>query len=464
MDCKLKVGDKVLSTLNYKLNKSDFFCGLLEFCDVNTVLQFPPIYNKVADYYLRYASINQPLFNVKITQPSTLKLCLEMAHYLADVEFFEVIMNQLLSSWYELHIVIDDLHPELQRDVYLHCPYMFIPQTFVDDDIFFKAWLDINNNKGIVVNHNDNNINMYISYYIQYFAVTVLMSTLTQNDNVYRHGYRKEWRLNSNNTYSLISCAFYDYDRLHGQYKSWCYQDNNLIGYIRNVSHYENGNLLHDSEYDINGQVICEQHFIDGKKTGTWKKRDSSKQLVLEVSYLNDVKHGPYRGYYIISSVIEKQQQQLLSQTSLSDSKQEQREEQEERQGEILLPAFEYHFEYDGEVGMFREWYHPSSTLAPSTTTLVSGQIKQQLKYEHTFRNHGYENFSNLDISVIKEQHKQWDIDGELIYQLHTPHIDKWADACADIDADDIKCHPLCNLTRHFTRVSNIDDIRYEFT
>lgn len=53
--------------------------------------------------------------------------CLDMATYFIDNDYFQSVIQQLLNGWYHLSpLVYTDLHPDLQRSVYL---YLYLPPS-----------------------------------------------------------------------------------------------------------------------------------------------------------------------------------------------------------------------------------------------------------------------------------------------------------------------------------------------
>lgn len=89
---------------------------------------------------------------------------------------------------------------------------------------------------------------------------------------------------------TLIFNCGYNMGELHGRYEVWYDTGKPCI-----LTKYKNGIIssLYTSWYD-NGRIYERGNFYRGKKFGIHKKWDIGGKLVMEVSYVDDILHGPF--------------------------------------------------------------------------------------------------------------------------------------------------------------------------
>jgi len=115
------------------------------FTDVT--IKVPDAYTSVFDIYLNFLNDKQIIIN----DIDTLLLCFDMESFFADNEFFKYLISQCYPLWREFYPHINTLPDD--RSVYLYSPYEFVPSKYMDKDSFFDEWLDINQNKQVVLNY-----------------------------------------------------------------------------------------------------------------------------------------------------------------------------------------------------------------------------------------------------------------------------------------------------------------------
>jgi antitoxin component YwqK of YwqJK toxin-antitoxin module len=323
MLCQLAIQIDVLSVPAIRLKQSKLFCDVISHYGCNIVVTFPSQYDDVSQHYINYLTdVQEQLIEQK------LKRCFELCHYLSDDNLFSCLIEQLLQSWSSNNHIINKLHDELQRRIYLQIPFVYVPEHCQDNEVFFKQWLTNNNNKHIIVDDKYSHFSRYhgtddgrwFEFYCHYKEV---------DGNYSFYGAGREWLLNpETNTLTLMSNHNYNkLEKKHGRQREW-----NINGVLINDCHYDNG-VLHG---------ICKQYYPSG-------------QLEHQYQYYNGKRHGTWTKYFPLNN----------------DNNIENTEEFTSGETQLWL---EYHFNHGEEVGIFREWYSEQET----------GGVRQ-LKYEHNF-------------------------------------------------------------------------------
>jgi len=105
-----------------RLKSSEYFDGLMVFCNGNSSLPFPPQYHDVFDIYCNFVTcdiicntITINITNTPITRyqhvitSQQLGRSFELCHYLVDQLFFTYLINYLLENWTAHHDIINSL-------------------------------------------------------------------------------------------------------------------------------------------------------------------------------------------------------------------------------------------------------------------------------------------------------------------------------------------------------------------
>ena len=94
--------------------------------------------------------------------------CLQLSDFIDDNCYFNYLLQLLFDHWCQqssLTVYSSDISYTLQYKILLYCPYDFLPQKYIDDDTFMKAWFNtdsprtikVNNNHTYCINHNSIN-------------------------------------------------------------------------------------------------------------------------------------------------------------------------------------------------------------------------------------------------------------------------------------------------------------------
>jgi len=299
----------------------------------NKEVCFPPQYNDIVNLYLMCLNGDKEIKNYIARYPLkknkyNLGRLLQLLHFLEDDITFEDPLSLIKISYSTYKEVIDTLHSDLQRSIYLRLPYCFTP---FDDRYFFEYWIAINSKEGEITVENI----IYRSYLRSYegdidlgdsrYSSHQMTQFITfKNDNP--HGVEKVWyplnnsnnnpvtnnpvtnnpvtnnpvtnnnpagNNNSNNNpvankQLIAKIANYVDGRLHGIMKCW--NDNNVLKIENN---YDNGQM-HGCciQYHKTGEKKEEVHYHKGKLYGLNISYDQDGKKVIERNYVNGLKHG----------------------------------------------------------------------------------------------------------------------------------------------------------------------------
>jgi len=437
------------------INNSCYFKDLLCFMQIphDGSILFPPQYNEVVDVYLEYSKVNNHTDVVthqtqtkvyKHYKPNKLKLAFELCHYLSDDKFLVWLIELALGMWDKVvsdnNNVIDSLHLNIQRDIYLHIPLCFVPITFQGSngdsccqqvDIFMRDWLTINKDKTYVVN--DHKYKTYVEYYVTDDTNTIShvrkieCVCITPDGDYHYHGVVKYWHpLTLQGKKFLSSETYHHNGRMHGTSTSWystghlkrlsnynngfCYgtdtqwwqpnKDKDKDKYCdRDHDHQSPGNLLsvvefnngvkhgNSREYYSNGQLEQQGCYVNGKMCGEWKLWYESGNIRCITTFNNNVRCGVYNEYY--------------DTVSHHDMK-------------------EYHFDDEGEeCSTFKAWWPPRSPDLEdvihcghehsSTPTIETNQLRYCCTYTPGIRN-------------IYAKYIEWDKQGNCVKSVNDNH------------------------------------------
>ena len=220
-----------------RLLNSNFFRDLINFCidgvsnsngvsninSVNHSIPYPKQFNDVVDSYVYYLTHNN-------IEPTTVGRCLQLCHYLDDSIYLNTIVTMLINQYINnlscLHTMLNDLIPNLQQDIYLLCPFHFIPQNHVLNTTFLNKWLSLDKHKTLIINschygihcerYSNDNIKCIIPImcYDQSYETTILH--LTHPTNLI-HDTAYSWCESGN----ILSNLSYHNDKLHGDCYVW---------------------------------------------------------------------------------------------------------------------------------------------------------------------------------------------------------------------------------------------------
>jgi len=247
--------DKVIVPIN-EIQKSNFFCGLIETHNNNNIvnddndditLSFPSQYNDVAHAYVNYVTRFATLGNnfsdkLGIQTKDELKQCFKMCHFLDDMNFFDLLIGRLFQSWSDMVDIIEQLHNELKRQIYLRVPFIFVPEYYQDNTLFFEQWTTNSNNMKYMILNHDGRDNSYISNYYEYNkGKSVIFRCSTLNSaNFCLHGVQRQWEKNpETGLNTMIYDSKYEMGNKHGKQQRWY-----ISGKLREITYFNNGFMV----------------------------------------------------------------------------------------------------------------------------------------------------------------------------------------------------------------------------
>jgi len=377
------------------LRRIGLFSDMLPLFNPSRVIPFPSQYSEVAMSYINFINGNyindsQCTILKDLRDNNLLILALKLCHYLDDNCFLTFLVDYMhgntptsnimsitvddviykhtcLTTWLQHQHVIDELPTDLQRDIYLLCPFTHVPVRYQSDQNFVKVWFNIHpsNNcikKGKKVKIVDHVVDDEYYYYtiiefydeqqtdIQAFMCKRRIKLNTFSHTFAFYGLTKIWYplvKKETTTSNVVKCVkeeqLFNGVIKHGYHKMWF--DN---GKLYKSSCYEN-NKKHGYDFDYyrSGKLAQQCCYNNDKPTGTWFQWYKSGNLQTEINFDDTgVKHGYYRDYYDVS----------------------------QKQGFDACLQHEYCFDHGEETGMFRSWYPPRQ----------NGKV-HRLEYEYNF-------------------------------------------------------------------------------
>jgi hypothetical protein len=159
-----------------------FFNHALDYLKNGSSLIFPQQYVGVSSIYLNFLNDKETV-NKLILSHDELKSCFDLYHFIDHDSFFDFLTHDLFDHWSTHNVIIAQLNSNLQYDIYLHCPYILIPEShrgYYDmnskqyklNELFLNAWLQINKNRSILVDKKDIYYHMVINYLVNLHVYT----------------------------------------------------------------------------------------------------------------------------------------------------------------------------------------------------------------------------------------------------------------------------------------------------
>jgi len=236
---------QTISLPRAKLARSNFYCGLFELSSTScthtmsnqqdSIYPFPEQYIVALPVYINYCHHE---LGIKVNVRK-LRVCFELAYYLDDQMFVNVLVQCAVKSWPTSIKVIQSLNDIYQRDIYLHLPLMFAPEVYRHDSSFVMSWMTKNRN-----------VNMFGPYNCLYYSqvryccfnedhcydidhgLTGITTTIKVGENkiVYGFGMTQEWYIHNKDTIvnhkstqkqQLMSETIFCYDKRVDIQKMW---------------------------------------------------------------------------------------------------------------------------------------------------------------------------------------------------------------------------------------------------
>jgi len=431
-----------------KLKNSEYFNGLMTYCDNDNPLLFPPQYHDVFDLYCKFITCNitttdTPIKNCKdiVITHQQLSRGFELCHYLDDQTFFTYLTTYLLDHWTTHHDIINNLSDNIQRDIYLRCPWSCIPDKYSkyvnpqpDSNInininininananssqhwisraFLYAWVKNNNNKimsidsGSVIfntlctffhnddNNSDNNSdNNDINIYGSNKSLYSFSCTMTKDRWTYTHGVMMSFCMtDKDGNQQLNKLSHYDHGTLSGLNIEW-YPKGTVYRHMQ----FQQGMRTYQKTFHSNGNVMDEMFWCQGKECGTWQIWYPSGRLKWCMPFLDGKRHGCHRQYF---DIVCDNHNTINGDDSVNNIINVVNDIDSYELNHTV--KYEFNFDHDKEVGVFKAWYY------------LPDEKRRQLKYKHYYLNH---NGSTV--------YREYDKGGKLIYNFSSDANDK---------------------------------------
>jgi len=248
--------------------------SMLDDIEESIIILIPDRFRSVFDNYRDF------LFGIKlfIDNDNVILNCFKLANYLQDDVYFEYVLTQMFDNWSDMSYIIngDNISSQLRYDIVLHIPYDWLPKSYLDDDIFVAQWLELNQNKNVIIDGNK-------IYHINEIVHTNPKSNDPQGVN-------------------LISYHTTDNDVYHQytiQYDRYCQTKRNVYSYIwcKDALRVEKQlpPLINLMVNGVKQGIWYEQHrgvkitgrgvYSDGKKQGLWEQWFDNGQLQFKGYY-----------------------------------------------------------------------------------------------------------------------------------------------------------------------------------
>lgn len=242
----------------------------------NVKISVPDHYTTIINFYLQFLKAKYLYFHDAIPLAASFRL----ASYFLDEKYFHWLLNQSYKLWTEVYPHIKDLPSDIQKEIFLHTPYHFVPWDIMSDS-FFKLWLDINQGKVITLN-GDEEYHTVVEYRNGYKTFTSFM--IIDEEEV-GNKYIKTWHLDNGQLKEDLGLLN---DEKHGLCREW-YHDGQLQSEIM----YNNGDEDGVSRtWYNNGNLEYEANYVDGNLHGVEREWYTNGQLKFETNYVNGSECG----------------------------------------------------------------------------------------------------------------------------------------------------------------------------
>jgi antitoxin component YwqK of YwqJK toxin-antitoxin module len=275
--------------------KSEYIKSLVQDVGDSTIV-IPQQYTSIINNYISYLKGNQD--DIIITD----SLYFSMAMYFDDIKYSDYLFQQLFDHWSNAIKVkiCAEFNDDLQWLIYLHCPYDFVPKSFVENVSFMKQWTQYNQNKIIKVNNS-------LTYYNNVTSVNPDGETVTKTYHVDSSDDNINNSNNSNNSSS--SCKEIGYSKTIVYYPSGLQRCE-----YESTNNKKNG--LWKEWYDNHQHCLKKQcNFIDDELSGLWKYWYETGRLKSEGDYVADKRVGVWSQWH------NNDQHCLMKQGNLTDDK-----------------------------------------------------------------------------------------------------------------------------------------------
>jgi len=273
--------------------RSEYIKTLLSEFDDSIIITVPDKFFGVINNYINFLWDKH---NGIILDKQQYELLFNMYTYFDDDDYFKYLVSQTIKHWCDVSsIVYNNLMPELQWQIYLHCSYHVIPKSYLTNANFYLEWSALNkqvkcdDGKGGVyynnfpVNYGQHcyDTNKYVCWHDENNTDSSLLTVIA---NGYKHGYDTNYGLEVG-FYALTGNIKYlretNCDKLHG--KSIIYYNDSCHTIARQGNYnMEQKDGLWETWYEFDSTM-----FVDYKPV-----------LESQVTYINCNKHGQYNRWY----------------------------------------------------------------------------------------------------------------------------------------------------------------------
>jgi len=259
---------------------------------VNVQLLLKGISDLAVSNYIYFLTHNEPRKAV-ICNRNVMVECLKVYSVTGDMNYFNFLVGQLHEFWSILSPILFDrtnyqVDSDIKRDLFLHCPHELLPDNYLNNKIFFKQWLSINNDNPISIDGGSQTFTYKSS---DKTSNKIFNSTCKNNYADYNIVSRSIVDTSNN---SLLTDTLFDGI---SQYKST--YENEQKNYVNEQS-YINGNSNGPSNvYNLRtGKLFTHSYYINNKLEGLNVDYFDDGHISLEEHYHNGIVDGVIKSYY----------------------------------------------------------------------------------------------------------------------------------------------------------------------
>ena len=145
MTVTLSIDGRRIELVNANCCTSEMIMSLLSDVQLDDVVITVPVeYLSVIDEYVNYITAINSTPILQISDVERLVRCFFMETFFADSSFLSQLIRCAYGIWCEFLPFIPSLPSK--RQIYLHCPYEYVPDDYMNKEAFFNEWLQINAN------------------------------------------------------------------------------------------------------------------------------------------------------------------------------------------------------------------------------------------------------------------------------------------------------------------------------
>jgi len=279
-----------------------------------TKVPIPDKFIDVIDNYVNYVLGTQTM----ITDKQYLRTCFNMSTYFQDNDYCDYLLKQLFDGWDDLSPLVydnDNITPELQWEILIHCPHDFLPETYIANNKFMREWMTVNRDKIVTTNHGKE------TYYINHDVKTPNKKHHAVNFSIIN---RDQDRMQTSMLFQQYASGHLSNDMKSAIQKTF----NVKFGAEVRTVYYPTGEPksitpIHTTDIDDKKTCVSESWYqngkhemrvnvINGKSHGLGQKWYSNGQLQSNHNYNHGKLYGPYeewledgklksRGQYVLT-------------------------------------------------------------------------------------------------------------------------------------------------------------------